>query len=346
MRNKYFPLLLILVAVAFLIWLHYRHPADITVVPPPPDTGQSTMPAVTTVGSASVPPPNPSIPPNATSQADMADWNSNRLKQMEAASQEISNEWRTPIQFYGKVVDQDTNPVSEAEIDFSCNDLSQTGTSNYKSVSDNQGNFFIQGITGKLLTVSVSKTGYYSSKNDNDSFYYAGQNVNFVPDSFNPVIFHLRKKGEGESLIVADYPGMAHIAQLHHDGTPVELDLLTGKQVAAGSGQLKLELWRDVSVPNARVYDWKLQLSASGGGLLGTDEEFDFQAPQSGYQPSIVIDMPATNENWLPEISSKYYIQLANGDYGRIDFYLLPRNGVFTVRSAINPSGSRNLEPQ
>ena len=33
---------------------------------------------------------------------------------------------------------------------------------------------------------------------------------------------------------------MGQIAQLHHDGTPVELDLFKGAQVPAGSGQLKL----------------------------------------------------------------------------------------------------------
>ena len=56
--------------------------------------------------------------------------------------------------------------------------------------------------------------------------------------------------------------------------------------------------------------------------------------------------MPATNQDRQREIRTKYYIQLPNGNYGRIDFYLFPYNGVFTVQSAINPTGSRNLEPQ
>ena len=154
------------------------------------------------------------------------------------------------------------------------------------------------------------------------------------------------RKGKGESLIVTDYPGFAHIAQLHHDGTPVELDLLKGVQVPAGNGQLKLEFWRDISNQNANVFDWKLQLTVSGGGIAETPEEFAFQAPESGYQPSIVIDMSTTNQNWQGEVRNKYYIQLPDGKYGRIDFYLLTYNGAFTVQSAINPSGSRNLEPQ
>jgi hypothetical protein len=56
--------------------------------------------------------------------------------------------------------------------------------------------------------------------------------------------------------------------------------------------------------------------------------------------------MPATNQNWQGEVRSTYYIQLPDGKYGWIDFYLLPRNGVFEVQSAINPTGSLNLELQ
>jgi hypothetical protein len=46
------------------------------------------------------------------------------------------------------------------------------------------------------------------------------------------------------------------------------------------------------------------------------------------------------------ELRSKYYLLLPNGDFGRIKFYLLPYNGVFTVKSWINLDGSRNLEPK
>jgi hypothetical protein len=161
----------------------------------------------------------------------------------------------------------------------------------------------------------------------------------------NPVIFMLHEKGRGESLITSAFPsGMGEIAQLHHDGTPVELDLFNGTQVPAGGGQLKLEFWRAITNQNANVFDWKCQLAVAGGGLVETPEEFAFQAPEGGYQTPVVIDMLATNENWRGEIRRKYYLRLPDGKYGRIDFYLLPYNGAFTVQSAINPTGSRNLE--
>jgi Carboxypeptidase regulatory-like domain len=346
MKKNIFWGIIVVLAVALVLWRWNTHRANQSPV---------AQPAAGTSQSSSVPASPPQLPPKNMQTAsasalpnpatNQAAWMDARIKQMEQDHQNALNDWRTPIEFYGEVVDENTNPVASAKIDFSCNDLSPTGTSNYQTVSDANGFFSITGITGKLLNVNVSKEGYYTSKRDNNYYTYAGNNINFMPDSQNPVIFHLRKKMKGESLITIDYPGFAHIAQLHHDGTPVEIDLFKGVQVPLGSGQLRMALWRDSSDKNARVYDWSLQLTAPNGGLVETDEEFDFEAPQAGYQPSIMIDMPATNINWKAEVRSKYYIQLANGDYGRIDFYILSRNGVFTVSSAINPNGSQDLEP-
>ena len=144
-------------------------------------------------------------------------------------------------------------------------------------------------------------------------------------------------------MIQKDFPpGFTQIWQLHHDGTPIKLDLLNGSQNVTGDGQLKLEFWRDISDLKAAKFDWKLQLSVQNGGLVPTDEEFAFEAPKTGYQTSIVIDMPATNQPWIGTLRTKYYIQLPGEKYA---FYLLVDNGVFTVHSAVNPIGSQNLEP-
>lgn len=263
----------------------------------------------------------------------------------EEFSQQALAEWQKPIEFYGKVVDENTNPVEGASIQFrwfGFADKSDQST----TISDADGLFSLQGKQGRSLEVSVGKDGYYNSRKDETDFLYSLGPGIYSPEEWNPVIFHLRKKGQGADLIQKDFPpGFTQIWQLHHDGTPIELDLLNGSRNVGGSGQLKLEFWRDISDLHKQPFDWKLQLSVSGGGLTPIDEEFAFQAPESGYQPSVVIDMPVTNQDWLSELRAKYYIQLPNGDYGRLDFYLLPYNGVFTVKSWVNPTGSRNLEP-
>jgi Carboxypeptidase regulatory-like domain len=256
--------------------------------------------------------------------------------------------WQAPISFYGRVVDESNNPVAGASVSFHWMQTpSDDGSRSLNTESDANGFFSLQNAVGPTLTVSVSKNGYYTSKSTPNGYQYALGNETFHPNPVSPVVFHLRKKGQGVDLVQKSFPPIfTKIWQLHHDGTPIELDLLNGSQSVNGRGQLKLEFWRDISNMNKQPFDWKLQLSVPGGGLIPTDEEFAFQAPKSGYQSSIVIDMPATNQDWLGELQTKYYIQLPNGDYGRFDFYLLPRNGVFTVHSAVNPTGSQNLEPE
>jgi hypothetical protein len=289
---------------------------------------------------------NPSTPkPSSASLAEAEAKYRATPEGSNAFQQRIQAEWQKPIEFYGKVIDENSNPVAGVSIQFRWSGFSDE-VFTAATESDSEGLFSLQGKQGRVLDVSASKEGYYNSQKDKTGFLYSlGPDI-YSPDSLNPIVFHLRKKRRGESLIEKDFPpGIGQIWQLHHDGTPIELDLLNGSQNVAGSGQLKLEFWRDISNLHKQPFDWKLQLSIPNGGLVPTDDEFAFQAPESGYLPSIVIDMPATNQNWLGEIRSKYYIQLPNGKYGRIDFYLLPYNGVFEVQSAINPFGSLNLEP-
>src|SRR5579859_6589500 len=68
-----------------------------------------------------------------------------------------TSEWRTPIAFYGKVVDEKGMAVPDVTVDFSCNDVSATGTSTYHTKSDANGQFSISHIKGKLLVVKATK---------------------------------------------------------------------------------------------------------------------------------------------------------------------------------------------
>ena len=114
-----------------------------------------------------------------------------------------SDPWRTPIAFYGKVVDESNQPVAGVSVSFSCNDLSREGTSKYQTTSDGQGLFSLKGVKGKLLVLRLSKEGYYTSKRDNDSFDFAGDGRGIlVLDPANPIVFHLQNRGHAEPLLL------------------------------------------------------------------------------------------------------------------------------------------------
>jgi hypothetical protein len=261
--------------------------------------------------------------------------------------QSWNDEWRTPIAFYGKVVDEKGIAVSNVAVDFSCNDVSVTGTSTYRSKSGANGLFSIKRIKGKLLVVAISKDGYYTSRADNDSFYYAGQNVNFVPNPAKPELFHLRKIGLCEPLIhVEASMGGKKDFRIKRDGTPVEVSLTSGKVVAQGAGDLRVECWTDDEGHKGKHYDWRCRISVPRGGMLPYTNEFPFQAPSEGYVDSDEINMPASLDNgWGSNAKRNYFLKLANGNYARLTFEMIAGGDhFFEVESFVNPSGSRNLE--
>jgi uncharacterized repeat protein (TIGR03803 family) len=254
-----------------------------------------------------------------------------------------------PIEFYGKVVDEHSNTVSGAGVSFQWNDLLARGyEAGATTQSDSNGLFALHGKQGSGMSVSVGKEGYYGTHDSKQYFKFGKMDASakHVPNPQRPVVFTLRKMGKGADLISTEFPpGMGQHPQLRRDGTPVEIDIFRGGQGAPGAGQLKMEFWNDATNRNARTFNWKLKLTVPGGGLVETKEEFPFQAPESGYQLPLVIDMPATNKNWIADLRAKYYFHLSDGKYGRVEIDLMVYNGSVRVHSVLNPSGSRNLEP-
>ncbi len=257
------------------------------------------------------------------------------------------NAWRTPIEFYGQVLDETTNPVAGVQINFDCNDLSLNGTSFYQTTSDSNGMFAIKDINGKLLTVRVTKNGYYTYQPLVKIFFYAGENENFTPDANAPVIFWLRKKGQGEPLIHIAGIGLHSLRDYLLDigGKPTELSLYDGKLTSADACDLRVEFKAGPPLDNlpSRI-TWNCQVTVPDGGLVETDDPFPFLAPSDGYKESDHWSLSETN--WTDEIRKQYYLRLRGGHFGRLTIRILgTTRPFFRMESFVNPSGSRNLEP-
>lgn len=261
------------------------------------------------------------------------------------------DEWRTPINFYGKVVDESNSPVEGASITFGWTDLSDEGYSRTATTSDANGLFSLDGRMGKHLSVGVNKEGYYTSKSNVGSFFYAGENENFIPNPGAPVIFHLRKKGEVKEAAaqltsvvgiglhaMRDYP-------LSPNGEPTELSLRDGRLTRTGQGDLRVELWMGRALDgNPSRSAWKCRVTALGGGLIPTNEEFPFLAPVNGYRAS--DEWSVGSENWSEKVERQYYVRLSDGDFGRVRIRVIgAATPFFRLESLLNSSGSRNLEP-
>src|SRR5207253_3346534 len=82
------------------------------------------------------------------------------------------------------------------------------------------------------------------------------------------------------------------------------------------------------------------------GGLIATAKEFDFEAPENGYQPSSEILMTTDlGSNWRGIVDKKYFLKLKDGNYARMNFKMIAGGDHFcAIESFLNPTGSRNLE--
>ena len=206
------------------------------------------------------------LPPTATPLAEA-------VAKTNPYAGKILASWQAPIEFYGKVVDENSNPVVGAEISFHWMEIpANDGSRSFNTESDSEGLFSLRGALGPSLSLSVSKAGYYTSRSTPNGFRYALGNETFHPDPQNPVVFHLLKKGKGESLIA-----MKRNYRVPRDGTPVSIDLATGAFSTGETGNLVVQCWTDdQGKRSGQKYDWHCLVTIPGGGLVLSDEEFAF----------------------------------------------------------------------
>lgn len=256
----------------------------------------------------------------------------------------------TPITFYGKVVDEEGNGIADATINasFANKFMENSPSSNYRS--DSNGNFKLSGH-GLSVGLTVSKEGYYGlGERSGGTFNYStavGQlDTHTNPDK--PAIFVLKKKRADEALF-SFFRGW----RVKEDGTPIFIDLSAGtKRDQQSDRTIKVEAWihnENITLEKKNFfdqYDWKYVISVPGGGLIPRKGEYDFIAPEQGYQESVTIDMPVSKgDDWVSMLERDYFVKLANGNYARITIQVRTniQSGVAII-SHYNPSGSRNLE--
>ncbi|MDR3402237.1 MAG: carboxypeptidase-like regulatory domain-containing protein [Chthoniobacter sp.] len=255
--------------------------------------------------------------------------------------------FNAPINFWGKVIDQFGDPIEGAKIKYGAIDKFWANGSSYDGQSDAAGYFSITGIQGAGLTVGVNKEGYDGVKGKSYQAFGYGMGPDSSraapPTKVNPAIFVLRKKKDAEALFVIDCD-----VRVPRNGTPVEVSLRTGKPVAAGDGDLKIECWTMEQSKDAKGhYDWRCRFSVPGGGLaVRREADSSFEAPENGYEESIEINMPQTSEAWRSDRDGQYWFKLRDGTFGRGRLRISTDVEHFvSITSYLNPNpNSRNLE--
>ena len=176
-------------------------------------------------------------------------------------NQRLLARWQGRIDFYGKVIDENTNPVAGATVSFHWVEApTADGNRSATTVSDLGGLFELHDQVGLDLGVSVGKADYYASRRDNDTFNYGPlRGKSFSPDPLNPIIFHLLKKGRPEPLMrLAGAMIGPRQYRLDAKGTPTDIFFYTGKRTSQGEGQFCVAYWMETPQnPNGWHFAWR-----------------------------------------------------------------------------------------
>jgi len=256
-------------------------------------------------------------------------------------------EMNRPVNFWGMVVDQDGAPLADARIEMSLRQWAFPMDGRFPAfrvASDVNGRFELTGESGDVLEFkSIKKDGYRLSPKALTAINYEKAPAPRTRD--NPVIFKMWKTGARESLITG-----SRFFGIIPDGRTYTVDLVMGTKTEGPDayGDLRIAIVRPAVIQSRQHYEWSFTIEGVNGGVLEAREEFMYLAPESGYEPFYQTIYKSSQEDWVGQCSREFFIRSRGGMlYGRLEVEVISDyndQSVFSIKYAVNPNSSRNLE--
>jgi hypothetical protein len=283
---------------------------------------------------------------NSNTQLQSAPINNTQSKYVERVQQALEAK-NAPIEFYGMVIDQNSNALSGVKINTYIRHWVLTANAMSRPIrlekeTDTDGRFEINGATGDALDFeSIQKEGYEIEP--------AKMGFGSSAGSFeNPIIFKMWSNDVKEPLVTG-----SKFFKVIPNGQNYMIDLIKGTAVDSLSSEGDLAVWiKRSEIKVGRKYDWSFNVEANGGGLFEDSNQYDamYLAPENGYTNTFNGGSFTTNQNWGEALAGKrFFIKTRNGQvYGRIEIEVYPSYGHtgesrFWIKYAVNPAGSRIL---
>lgn len=258
--------------------------------------------------------------------------------------------------FYGKVIDQDGQPLANVSVVgklvLNAGTYGGVNVQEYSTATDSGGLFQFIGLHGAGLGITISKPGY---DNEWKNEIYKSP----IGDRTRPTdraIYRMWSTNIHEQLITGDKS-----FEIVPDGRPYFIDLTDGTISEHEIGDLKIWIEYTNQVVHGQLYDWSAGIEVINGGLWevpqaamnsGFIDQFTvpmYVAPTDGYVPSFGLK-EQINVGQRGEIGNRYFYLLLNDgkEYGKMSINLFaPYNnrisGMIRLSYAVNPSGSRIL---
>lgn len=270
------------------------------------------------------------------------------------ASALLTSAYNTPIDFWGKAMDDTGQPVPGASVHFVVSDKYFEDGSDYDTTTDTKGLFSLTGVKGLSMSVRVTKPGYYLMQSESRATIAYGyrteaNDIRPPPTKDQPSIFVLRKAHPNTALKL----GTGRRVILPQDGKPIAVRLDGHNTVSPGmDGALVIETQLDLARMNElKQFPWRCRLSVPGGGLIKRTDKLGFEAPDSGYltEEIILMNLPhSRSDRWTAIIERDLFLKLPGNIFGRITIKLdideRATHNWLHYSSAWDPTGSRNLE--
>lgn len=307
---------------------------------PTENGSRASLAPSTANASIAIPPPrlfkSTRYPPETPDEKALWEW----WRAMNKADPKF--QWKMPLEFYGKIVDQFSEPVAGGTVRIAWTAVDDSHAT--EILSNSEGLFQFTGVNGKGLDISVRKAGYLPTRNAGGGFEYASfsDDMFHVPDIKNPVVFRLQK------LIGAE-PMLKFITNAEVDvgRSPVVLNVETGKLGA--DGDLSFSIL--TGAKGQFGPDFTITITAvNGAAFVSSEEEFMSNAPEAGYQTAAVFHKQSSAPNYNRVQPYRLYVKTRSGKYAAVTGEITIHEGLSDGKAGFhaiiyhNPSGSRNLE--
>ncbi len=262
------------------------------------------------------------------------------------AMQAVSEGMVTPIEFYGRVVDQSGVPIEGVEVAYSAAGAPfASGTGEGKAITDANGIFNTRGARGTTLHVSFKKTGYEFKNVDFADIKNEARPLQWsdYADEDKPYIFKAWKTEKYAQVKSEDKRYLSFVP----NGPVYTVDF---------SGEERVK-WEGIREGDIRIAftrnekDWKVQIDAVNGGIQESSDEYMNLAPESGYQKSLTysgVAKDSFNVSRGISLNKSMYFMSNNGKrYGSLHLEIIPyynekESGIYTTYT-VNLEHGREL---
>jgi hypothetical protein len=252
------------------------------------------------------------------------------------------------IDFYGRVIDQDNNPVAGVIITYDLGGLYLAPGTGFGEITTNEkGEFNIDDGRGlDIYFRNMSKPGYqYQFSNDGGTSvpFYTINNLEWDKTSKkNPYVFTLWRIDRYPEVVKSR--GNIEAKPEEKDHT---LDFMDRTKPLVLKGLQEGDL--QITIDKAKLNENGIvKISALNGGLQETDDLYPFRAPANGYIPTVEYKLVYRSHfKDFDELFKKFYFTSRNGEvYGYVEMEVKPNwndNYAVFLQYVVNKEKGRDL---